>query len=360
MKAQIVLLPGDGVGPEVTQAVELVFQEVAARFGHTFDLIRMPFGVSALEKYGTPLPPETLEVCQEADALFLGAVGHPHWRYTHAAVHPEAGLLELRRALDLFVMLRPLDIHPALVATSPFRPEVLEGVSLMLVRELRQGVYYGPRQEARGGVAYDTIVYDKDSVAEVVRFAAQLAARRQKYLVSVDKANVLATSRLWRQVAEEVVTRDFPEVTLEHMLVDTAAFLLVRRPSTFDVLVTENLFGDILADVMAALVGSVAVLPTASLSRRRNALGHRVGLYAPAHGAMPELAGEGVANPIGAIYSAAWLLTLSLGLEREAEAVYQAVRKALDEGYRTVDLAVDTEPVSTREMTRAILRHLAD
>jgi len=232
-------------------------------------------------------------------------------------------------------------------------------VDLILVRELRHGAYYGPRQEARGGVAYDTIVYDEDSITEVVRLAARLAARRRKYLVSVDKANVLATSRLWRRVTEDVVTRDFPDVILEHMLVDTAALYLVRRPAVFDVMVTENLFGDILADVAAALVGSVAVLPTISLSRRRNALGRRFGVYAPAHGAMPELAGEGVANPIGAICSVAWMLALSLGLEREAEAVQQAVHQTLDEGYRTVDLAVDAEPVGTREMTRAIVRHLS-
>ena len=355
MEATIVLLPGDGIGPEVTQAVVAVLETVAEMFGHTFHMQEHLIGGVALDVRGHPLPDDTLQACLEADAVFLAAVGGPRWDRPDLPLRPEQGLLALRKAMGVFANLRPVRVFPSLVHASPLKPDIVKGTDFVVVRELTGGIYFGPRQEPTQGRAYDTMVYTEEEIARVVRVAARVAMQRGKHLVSVDKANVLATSRLWRQVTERVVAQEFPQVMLEHLLVDAAAMHLLRRPSTFDVLVTANMFGDILTDEAAALAGSLGMLPSASLGETRNRHGFPRGLYEPVHGSAPDIAGQGIANPLAAILSAALLLRHSLGLEKEARAVERAVEQALEAGFRTLDLAVEEEPVGTRAMTRAVV-----
>ncbi|MCC6956037.1 MAG: 3-isopropylmalate dehydrogenase [Anaerolineales bacterium] len=350
--ARIVLLPGDGIGPEVTQAAVQALDAVARRCGRQFHFEERLMGGCAIDRHGTPITDETLQACLAADAVLLGAVGGPQWDDPLAPVRPEGGLLRLRKALGVFANLRPVRLHPSLLDASPLRPERLEGVDLLVVRELTGGLYFGEPKthEVRDGRRYavDTMAYFDYEVRRVVELAFRLALGRRKKLASVDKANVLESSRLWRQVALETA-RDFPQVALEHVLVDTAAMRLVTRPSAFDVIVTENTFGDILTDEAAVLCGSMGLLPSASLGDGGP------GLYEPVHGSAPDIAGQGIANPLGAILSAALLLRYSLRLEEEAWLVEQAVWGALASGARTRDLG---GTLSTHEMTRAVLERL--
>ncbi len=359
MKATITVLPGDGIGPEVTAEAVRVLRAVAMCWGHDFELREAPIGGSAIDATGSPLPEETLALCRSADAVLLGAVGGPKWDDPNAAVRPEQGLLELRRSLGVFANLRPVVPHPSLIAASPLRPERLQGVDLMVVRELTGGIYFGEKHRERvedgGERAVDVCTYTTEEIERVVRVAASLARERRGRLTSVDKANVLESSRLWRSVATRVVAEEFPDVQLEHLLVDACAMHLLSRPADFDVIVTENMFGDILTDEASMLAGSIGVLPSASLGAARTDRGTRIGLYEPIHGSAPELAGRGVANPIGAILSAAQLLRHSLGLVDEAAMVEAAVGTVLDWGLRTADVAGEGGPaVGTRSLGEAI------
>ena len=318
MNATITVLPGDGIGPEVTAEAVRVLRAVAESWGHEFELREARIGGCAIDATGSPLPEETLALCEGADAVFLGAVGGPKWDDPNAAVRPEQGLLGLRRALGVFANLRPVAPHPRLAAASPIRAERLEGVDLVVVRELTGGIYFGDKRretvEGGGERAIDVLEYTTAEIERVVRVAASLARVRRGKLTSVDKANVLESSRLWRSVTTRVVSEEFPDVELEHLLVDACAMHLLSRPADFDVIVTENMFGDILTDEASMLAGSIGVLPSASLGAARvegeagAGRGTRIGLYEPIHGSAPELAGKGVANPIGAILSAALLL----------------------------------------------------
>lgn len=335
MKARIAVLAGDGVGPEVTESAVEVLMAVAARGRHTFTFIHHRIGGCAIDAEGTPLPQGTLEACKSSDAVLLGAVGGPKWDDPTAAIRPEQGLLKIRKELGLFANLRPVKPHPALLSASPIRAERLVGVDLMVIRELTGGLYFGmPRgRESVGGKirAVDSMVYEEHEIRRVVELAFRLARDRRRKVTSVDKANVLETSRLWRQTAQSIGAAN-PDVTLEHMLVDTAAMRLVSSPSAFDVLVTENMFGDILTDEASVIAGSMGMLPSASLG------GPGPGLYEPIHGSAPDIAGKGIANPIGTILSAAMMLRYSLHLDADAEAIESAVDDAITEGMRTADL----------------------
>ena len=346
MQATIAVLPGDGIGPEVTAEAVRVLEAIGGRGGHQFEFTHALLGGCAIDATGEALPSKSLDVCRASDAVLLGAVGGPKWDNPAARVRPEQGLLGIRKALGLFANLRPVKLVPALLHASTLKPEVLDGVDLLVVRELTGGVYFGPRQEAspsgqgeeqRSATAYDTMLYSWAEVERVVRLAAEAARRRRGKLASVDKANVLASSRLWRRVVTTVM-QEYPDVALEHVLVDAMAMHLIRRPSVYDVIVAENLFGDILTDEASMLVGSMGLLPSASLGEEFNRHGHPRGLYEPIHGSAPDIAGQGIANPLGTILSAAMLLRHSLGLEQEARAVEAAVARALDDGFRTGDI----------------------
>jgi 3-isopropylmalate dehydrogenase len=332
MKARIAVLGGDGIGPEVTAQGVRVLQAVAERFGHEFEFVEALIGGAAIDASGSALPPRTIDACRESDAVLLGAVGGPRWADPSARVRPEQGLLDLRQKLGLFANLRPVRSLPAIADVSPLRPEVLAGTDIMVVRELTGGIYFG-RKSRTAFEAEDVCSYTVAEVERVTRVAGRLAMGRRKRIVSVDKANVLETSRLWRSVVERVLAAEFPQVSLEHMLVDAAAMHLLRRPASFDVLLTENMFGDILTDEASMLAGSLGLLPSASLGESR------VGLYEPIHGSAPDIAGRGIANPFGTILSAAMLLRHSLELVAEAQAVEGAVYQALEDGVRTADIA---------------------
>jgi len=362
MQADIVLLPGDGIGPEVIGAAREVLEVVAKQFGHSFNLKEYLIGGCAIDAYGTALPEETLNACQGADAVLLGAVGGPKWDNPSAAVRPEQGLLGLRKGLDAFANLRPVQPHQALLQASPLRPERLEEVDLLVVRELTGGIYFGQprlRREVNGQVqAIDTMTYTEGEVRRVAHLAFRLARGRRKKLTSVDKANVLESSRLWRQTVN-AVAEEYPDVELEHILVDAAAMFLITRPGAFDVILTANLFGDILTDEASVLSGSMGNLPSASIGESLNSQGKPRGLYEPIHGSAPDIAGKGIANPIGTILSLALLLRYSLGLENEAKAVEAAVESTLSDGSRTADLAQNGEKsLSTAQITELILKQI--
>jgi 3-isopropylmalate dehydrogenase len=352
MKADIVLLPGDGIGPEVVAEARAVLEAVAAAGGHQFEFSTHLLGGCAIDATGTALPDDTLVACRRADAVLLGAVGGPKWDDPNASVRPEQGLLGLRKALDLFANLRPIFVHPALAAASPLKEDRLAGVDILVIRELTGGLYFGqPRkreQTADGVRAIDTLEYTDTEIRRVVRLAFQLAGDRRKHVTSVDKANVLESSRLWRQVAS-AVGQEYPSVTLVHQLVDSAAMRLITSAAEFDVIVTENMFGDILTDEASVLTGSLGMLPSASLGEGRR------GLYEPIHGSAPDIAGRGIANPLGTILSAALLLRHSLGLDDQARAVERAVHEAVAEGARTGDLG---GTLSTAAMGEAVRRRL--
>lgn len=335
MKAHIVLLPGDGIGPEIVDEAKKVLDAVAAKWKHEFTYETQLLGGAAIDATGTALPEATLVACRKASAILLGAVGGPKWDDPRASVRPEQGLLGLRKALGLFANLRPVKPHPDLIASSPLRPERLAGVDILVVRELTGGLYFAEpkKRETKDGIrtAVDTLAYNEGEVARVVRLAFQLARSRKKHVTSVDKANVLASSRLWREVAVEV-GKEFPDVQLEHQLVDSAAMRLLTHAPTFDVIVTENMFGDILTDEASVLAGSIGMLPSASLGEGK------LGVYEPIHGSAPDIAGRGIANPSGTIASVAMLLRHSLGLTDAADAVENALSKAIHGGARTGDL----------------------
>jgi 3-isopropylmalate dehydrogenase len=349
VKAGIAVLPGDGIGPEVIAQGVRCLRAVAEAFGHELTLTELPFGGAAIDRDGDPLPESTLQACLAADAVLLGAIGGPKWSAPEAKVRPEQALLGLRKALGVYANLRPVKVHPALLSSSTLKPEIIDGVDLVFVRELTGGIYFGDkRRDARS--ATDVCTYAVEEIERIVRVAARLAMSRRRKLVSIDKSNVLETSRLWREVTTRVVRTEFLEVTLEHMLVDSAAMHLIRRPRDFDVLVTENMFGDILTDEASMLAGSLGLLPSASLGE-----GTR-GLYEPIHGSAPDIAGQGIANPCGMILSVALLLRHSLGLESEAAAIEQAVSQALERGARTPDIAGERHRASsTREVGNAVL-----
>lgn len=363
MNATIAVLPGDGIGPEVTAEAARVLRAVGDRWGHGLELREAALGGCAIDATGTPLPDATLALCRAADAVLLGAVGGPRWEDPGAAIRPEQGLLGLRKALGLYANLRPVRVHPSLRAASPVRPERLEGVDLLVVRELTGGIYFGDkwREALAGGGerATDVCTYETGEIERVIRVAGTLARRRRGRLTSVDKANVLETSRLWRSVARRVMAEEFPDVALEHVLVDACAMDLLRRPADFDVIVTENMFGDILTDEASMLAGSIGVLPSASLGEVVAGRETRPGLYEPIHGSAPDLAGRGAANPLGAILSAAMLLRISLGLEREAAAVEAAVAAVIEAGTLTGDLARPDAPARrTHEVGAAVIEHI--
>jgi 3-isopropylmalate dehydrogenase len=363
---RIASIGGDGVGPEVVAAGRRVLDAVAARDGFSLDWLDIVAGGAAIDAFGTALRAEDLEAVAACDAVLLGAVGGPRWDDPDAKVRPEQALFALRGGLELFANLRPVAALPALVPASPIRPEILEGTDLLIVRELTSGLYFGrpseQRQTPEGRVGIDTLWYTEAEIRRVVRLAFELARGRRRRLTSVDKANVLATSRLWRKVVDET-RAEFPDVEVTHQLVDSCAMLLVRRPATFDVLVTENLFGDILSDEAAVLAGSLGLLPSASLGDRRTAHG-RFGLYEPIHGSAPDIAGRDAANPLGTILSTAMLLRWSLGLAGAADDVEAAVGAAIDDGFRTADLLPaegDREGlriVGTRAMADAVVERL--
>ena len=345
MNAKIILLPGDGAGPEVVAEARRVLGAVAEHYGHGFTFEEHLIGGSAIDATGDPLPSDTLSACLEADAVLLGAVGGPKWADPTAAVRPEQGLLGIRKEMGLFANLRPVRIHPELADASPLRADRLEGVDLVIVRELTGGIYFGNRQEAapaadgEQAAAYDTMSYNESEVRRIAHVAFDLARTRGGRVMSVDKANVLASSRLWRRVVADVAS-EYPEVPCDTMLVDAAAMHLLRRPSDFDVVLTSNMFGDILADEASMLAGSMGLLPSASLGEVIEGKPFpRAGLYEPIHGSAPDIAGQGIVNPLATILSAAMLLRHSLGLVDEAEAVERAVETTLRDGLRTVDLA---------------------
>ncbi|MCO6450840.1 MAG: 3-isopropylmalate dehydrogenase [Caldilineales bacterium] len=339
----IVLLPGDGIGPEVVRETQLVLEALAPAFALEFSFQTNLMGGCAIDETGKPLPDETLTACRQADAVLLGAVGGPKWSDPNAKVRPEQGLLALRKELGLYANLRPVKLFPQLLNASSLKPEVLNGVDMLVVRELTGGAYFGPRLEG-DEEAYDTMLYTRPEIERVVRVAARAAQGRKGKLTSVDKANVLASSRLWRKVTTEVMAREFPYVTLEHQLVDSMAMHLIRWPSAYDVIVSENLFGDILTDEAAMLAGSMGMLPSASLGDSSN------GLYEPIHGSAPDIAGQGIANPLATILSAAMLLRHSLSQDAAAAAIERAVERALEAGYRTPDLASVAAPDQTIEV----------
>jgi len=353
MKARIAVLGGDGIGPEVTAEAVRVLQAVAEAFGHQFEFAEALIGGAAIDASGSPLPPRTIDACRSSDAVLLGAVGGPKWSDPSARVRPEQGLLDLRRTLGLFANLRPVKTQRAMLDASPLKAEVVDGADIMVVRELTGGIYFG-RKSRTAHEAEDVCSYTTEEIERVTRTAGRLAMGRRKHIVSVDKANVLETSRLWRTVVERVLGAEFPQVQLEHMLVDAAAMHLLRRPTSFDVLLTENMFGDILTDEASMLVGSLGLLPSASLGEGT------VGLYEPIHGSAPDIAGRGTANPYGTILSAAMLLRHSLGLEAEAEDVEAAVARALADGVRTADIAAaGVKPVGSRAAGDAVIERLS-
>lgn len=358
MKAEITLLPGDGIGPEVLAAGRTVLESIAERFGHTFEMQEFLIGGCAIDAEGTALPEDTLGACRGADAILLGAVGGPKWDDPTAPVRPEQGLLGLRKELGLFANLRPVKTHPALLDASPLRRDLLTEVDLLVVRELTGGIYFGQPRERRfvngEEQAVDTMMYSESEVRRVAHLAFQIARQRQGKVTSVDKANVLECSRLWRQTVTDLAG-DYPDVTLEHLLVDAAAMHLLTHPATFDVILTANMFGDILTDEASVLSGSMGNLASASLGEMINSLDQPRGVYEPIHGSAPDIAGKGIANPIGTILSAAMLLRHSLGLEREAQAVEAAVQTAISNGDRTPDLGGEH---STGSMTEKIIEDL--
>jgi 3-isopropylmalate dehydrogenase len=351
MQKLITILPGDGIGPEVTKGARRLLETVAQELGEDWVLEERLIGGSAYDTTGTPLPTETIEACRSSDAVLLGAVGGPKWDQLPGPTRPEAGLLGIRKALGVFANLRPIQTWPGLLLASPLKPELLEGVDMVIVRELTGGLYFGqpkqrlPEQDA----VVDTLYYTREEIERVVRQAFHIAMGRRKHLTSVDKANVLESSRLWREVVNQVAT-DFPEVKVQHTLVDSAAMQLVQRPSQFDVLVTENMFGDILSDEAAVLTGSIGMLPSASLG------GDGPGLYEPVHGSAPDIAGTGLANPLASFLSVAMLLRHSLEQDSAASAIEAAVLAVIEAGHRTRDLAgKDEDAIGTEAMSELVI-----
>ena len=353
MEYKITLLPGDGVGPEIVEAAASVLRAVEKKFDHTFNMTEKAIGGCAIDAFGVPLPKDTLDECLSSDAVLLGAVGGPKWDNVDASIRPEKGLLAIRAELGLYANLRPVVLYDVLSTMSPIRRDVIEkGVDIMFVRELTGGIYFGERgyrDGKNGREAYDTEVYSIKEIERIAEIAFELASSRNKRVTSVDKANVLETSRLWRATVNEVAKR-YPEVTVEHMLVDNCAMQLIKNPARFDVVLTSNMFGDILTDEASALSGSIGMLPSSSLG------GKNPGLYEPIHGSAPDIAGKDIANPIGTILAAAMMLRSSLKLVDEAAAIEKAVRDCLNSGLRTADISDGKKYVSCSQMTKEIVK----
>jgi 3-isopropylmalate dehydrogenase len=343
---KILLLPGDGVGVEVTRAAVTVLETIATKFGHKIELSDALIGGVAIHKTGSPLPDETLQKAMAADAVLLGAVGAPEFDNNPPNLRPERGLLGIRKALEVFANLRPVKMWPSLVDSSPLKNEIVTGTDMIIVRELTGGLYYGQPRGVDGDRAVNTMVYTRAEIERVTRKAFELARGRRKKVTSVDKQNVIEVSQLWRRVVIEVA-KEYPDVELDHLLVDNCAMQLVLNPRRFDVLVTENMFGDILSDEAAVLAGSIGMLPSASL-------GESKGLYEPVHGSAPDIAGQNKANPLGAIGSAAAMLDYTFGLKKESEAVNAAIGHVLESGRVTADLKPKGKPATTEEVARAV------
>ncbi len=359
MEKNIVLLPGDGIGPEVVGQAVRVLEAAAAAYGTSLRFTERLLGGCSIDRFGTAMTDETLADCRQADAVLLGAVGGPKWDDPTAKMRPEQGLLGLRKEMSLFANLRPVKLYPALLHTSNIKPEVLKGTDMLVVRELTGGIYFGERGRRDGGkTAYDTEVYSEYEIERVVRLAFELARKRRKRVTSVDKANVLESSRLWRETATRIA-KEYPDVTFENQLVDSCAMYLIRRPTYFDVAVMSNMFGDILTDEASMLAGSMGMLPSASLGERQLAAG-TFGMYEPIHGSAPSHAGKDDANPIATILSVAMMLQYSLGLEHEARAVEAAVETVLAQGLRTYDIAEPgSQVIGTSAMGDAIAAALS-
>lgn len=356
MNYKITVLPGDGIGPDIVEEALQVLKLIGEKYRHSFQLTEADMGGIAIDKQGVPLPQATIDACKNSDAVLLGAVGGPKWDTLPGHLRPEAGLLGIRGALGLYANLRPAIIYEALKEASPLKSEIISnGINIMVIRELTGGIYFGKRGrlETEGGeAAYDTEMYSKAEIVRIARVGFETAMKRGKKLMSVDKANVLESSRLWRQVVEEVA-KDYPEVALSHMYVDNAAMQLVRNPAQFDVILTSNIFGDILSDEASMITGSIGMLPSASLGATK------LGLYEPIHGSAPDIAGQDKANPIATILSVAMLLRYSLDLTSEADEIESAITRVLDKGYRTGDIAsAGTTVVGTKEMGRIIREEL--
>ncbi|MDP2891806.1 MAG: 3-isopropylmalate dehydrogenase [Bacillota bacterium] len=356
MKFKIAVIKGDGIGPEVVNEAIKVLNAVGNRFGHTFHFQEVVAGGQAIDSFGEPLPAKALDTCRASDSVLLGAVGGPRWDALPGHLRPERALLGLRSGLDLFANIRPAVLFPALKGACPLRQDIAEkGIDLVVVRESTGGIYFGKRGRKNSGAdesAYDTELYSRMEVERIARIAFETAAKRRKHVTSIDKANILESSRLWREVVHEVAS-SYPDITLADMLVDNAAMQLVRNPSAFDVIVTSNMFGDILSDEAAQITGSIGILASASLGSSS------LGMYEPIHGSAPDIAGQGKANPIATILSAAMMLKMSFGLEEEAYAVEKAVNDALEAGYRTGDIMEPGKKlVGTETMGRVITENI--
>ena len=352
MEALITLLPGDGIGPEVTSSGKKILSTIEEIYDHKFSYEEKLIGGSAIDAGHLPLPEETIASCKESNAIILGAVGGPKWSDPNAKVRPEQGLLGLRETLKVFANIRPVKVMPELISASPLKKELLENVDLVVIRELTGGIYFGEKYKDDNH-ASDLCIYHDYEVDRIVRLASNIAMTRRKKLASIDKANVLETSRFWRNRTNNIVTTEFPDIDLEHILVDAAAMYLISKPSEFDVIVTENMFGDILTDEASMLAGSMGMLPSASIGEGV------IGLYEPIHGSAPDIAGQGVANPCGMILSIALLLRYSLKLEDEASFLEKSVENVISAGARTKDIATTGQVVlNTEEMTNCIIRDL--
>lgn len=354
MKKNIILLPGDGIGPEIMDAAVDVLQAIAKKFHHTFNFSEHLIGGAAIDSLHTPLPDETINACLQADAVLLGAVGGPKWDKNPSELRPERGLLGIRKALDLYANLRPVKGFHQLLAASPLKEDIIKGSDLLIVRELTGGLYFGRPSErsSDGSHVVDTLAYARKEMERIIDKGYQSAQLRNKKLTSVDKANVLESSRLWREIVDEK-KQQYPDVYVEHLLVDAAAMKLITHPSDFDVIVTENMFGDILSDEASVLTGSLGMLPSASLAE------NGVGLYEPAHGSAPDIAGLGIANPIAMLMSSSMMLRYSFSLEQEAKAIELAIEDCVNKGLHTADLHVENgTKVTTKQMTEAVIDFL--
>lgn len=348
MEKKITALPGDGIGPEIVSSAVQVLQAIAKKYDHTFHIAVGAIGGAAIDQYNDPLPQETIDLCEASDAILLGAVGGPKWDNNPSDLRPEKGLLRIRKHFDLFSNLRPVQAIPSMLKSSPLKEENVKDVDLLIVRELTGGLYFGERERDEEK-AYDTLTYTRPEIERIVDNAFQLARLRKKKLTSVDKANVLDTSRLWRQIVDEKKA-DYPDVEVEHSLVDSTAMKLITNPSSYDVIVTENMFGDILSDEASVITGSLGVLPSASMR------GDNFGLYEPVHGSAPDIAGLGIANPAATILSAAMLLQYTFELSEEAKDIEQAVARVFEKGFFTGDMAPKgSEALSTNEWTEKVL-----
>jgi len=360
---RILLTPGDGIGPEVMEEALKVLGRVQAKFGHEFQYEEETIGGAGIDKYGIALRPETVAAAKKSDAVLFGAVGGPKWDDPSAPIRPEDAILGMRKELGLFANLRPVRVHPLMLDSSSLKREVLEGTDMVVIRELTGGLYFGkPKrrwENAQGRQGVDTLRYSEKEIDRILRVGFELARGRRKKVTSVDKANVLKTGQLWREIAIEV-GKDYPDIKLEHQLVDAAAMALLRNPTSFDVIVTENMFGDILTDEAAMLAGSMGMMPSASLGRRRRD-GTGIGLYEPIHGSAPDIAGQKKANPLAMILSTAMMLRLSLGMEKEAAAIEAAVDRAITGGYRTPDIAAPNSTViDTAKMGSVVAEQIGE